>query len=195
MNERERYKRAFSVLHASASIDLEAEMKHRPNYKKRLAIVCVCAALILALTVSAFAVGGDTLKRILGWDGHIEVHEYENEAGKKLESIHYGISEPVRIEDGRMYFIANGENTDITDIVTAGGTYSYTYEDENGCTYLILIGLNSEELESYGFAEFIKTSEDGWRGGHAHNIAYTDTGNGEVCLWLEQGKDEYNMPW
>ena len=195
MNERERYKRAFSVLHASASIDLEAEMKYRPNYKKRLATLCVCAVLILALTVSAFAVGGDTLKRILGWDGHIEVHELENEMGETIESIHYGISEPVRIEDGRMYFIANGENTDITDIVTAGGTYSYTYEDENGCTCLILIGLNSEELESYGFAEFIKTSEDGWRGGHAHNIAYTDTGNGEVCLWLEQGKDEYNLPW
>ena len=82
MNEHERYKRVFSVLRASATIDLEAEMKHRPNYKKRLATLCVCAALILALTVSAFAVGGDTLKRLLGWDGHIEVHEYENEIGK-----------------------------------------------------------------------------------------------------------------
>jgi len=80
---KERYKRAFSVLRASSLIDLEAEMKHRPNYKKRLAIVCVCAALILALTVSAFAVGGDTLKRILGWDGHIEVHELENESEKQ----------------------------------------------------------------------------------------------------------------
>ena len=195
MNEHERYKRAFSVLHASAKIDLEAEMKHRPNYKKRLATLCVCAVLILALTVSAFAMGGDTLKRILGWDGHIEVHELENEMGETIESIHYGISEPVRIEDGRMYFIAKGEEEDITDIVTTGGTYSYTYEDENGCTYLILVGLNSTELESYGYAEFIRTSEDSWRGGHAHNIAYTKTAEGEVCLWLEQGKEEYDLPW
>ena len=195
MDERERYKRAFSVLRTFAVIDPEAEMKHRRNYKKKLVTVCVCAMLVLALTASAFAVGGDTLKRILGWDSHIEISEYENEEGQTLESIHYGISEPVRIEDGRMYFIVNGENEDITDIVTKGETYSYTYEDGEGYTYLIFIGLNSTELESYGYAEFIKTSEDGWRGGHAHNIAYTDNGEGEVCLWLEQGKEEYHLPW
>ena len=139
MNEHERYKRAFSVLRASATVDLEAEMKHRPNYKKSLAAVCVCAALLFALTVSAFAVGGDTLKRILGWDGHIEVHEYENEAGQTLESIHYGLSEPVRIENGRMYFVANGEDEDITDIVTNGETYSYKISATNapGDTFLV----------------------------------------------------------
>ena len=195
MNEHDRYKRAFSVLHASAKIDLEAEMKHRPNYKKRLATVSVCAALLFALTVSAFAVGGDTLSRLLGWDGHIEVHKLENEIGETIESIHYGISEPVRIEDGRMYFIANGEEEDITDIVTKGETYSYTYEDGEGYTYLILVGLNAEELESYGYAEFIKTPEGSWCGGHAHNIDYTETADGEVCLWLEQGKEEYYLPW
>ena len=188
MNEHERYKRAFSVLHASAKIDLEVEMKHRPNYKKRFATLCVCAALILALTVSAFAVGGDTLKRLLGWDGHIEVHEYENEIGETIESIHYGISEPVRIEDGRMYFIANGEEEDITDIVTKGETYSYTYEDDEGCTCLILVGLNAAELESYGYAEFVKSPDGGWQGGHAH-------GTCDDAPWLEKGKQEFNLPW
>jgi len=187
---KERYKRAFSVLRASSLIDLEAEMKHRPNYKKRLAIVCVCAALILALTVSAFAVGGDTLKRILGWDGHIEVHELENEIGETIESVHYNkILEPVRIEDGQMFFAVNGENTDITDLIAAGESYSYTYEDEEGYTYYYFIGPSSEGLESYAYAEFIKGPDGDWVGGHGSGFS-TDEAD-----WLEEGKTEFNIPW
>lgn len=194
MNERERYKRAFSVLRASSLIDLEAEMKHRPNYKKKLVIVCVCAVLVLALTVSAFAVGGDTLKRILGWDSHIEIHELENEIGETIENVHYNkILEPVRIENGRMFFVVNGENTDITDMVAADEPYSYTYEDEEGYTYFYFVGPSTEGHESYAYAEFIKNPDGDWVGGHGSGFSHDDEGNAPD--WLEKGKAEFNIPW
>lgn len=190
MTERERYKSAFSVLESSYSYDMEEifmERKRSIN-KKRAFTLALTAALVLALGISAYAVGEDTIKRLLGWDKHIEISELTNEAGETFTHAHYGISEPVRMEDGRMFFIVNGENTDITDTVTGDEPYTYSYQDTEGYTYIYIIGLNDTEPESYGYAEFVKGPGGSWQGGHAHNTT-------DDAPWLEQGKREFNLPW
>lgn len=190
MTERERYKRAFSVLESSRRYDMEDIFmaRKRSLNKKRALTLAIAAALMLALGISAYAVGEDTIKRMLGWDKHIEQSECTNEAGERITHTHYGISEPVRIEDGRMFFIVNGEYTDITDTVTRGETYTYSYQDAGGYTYMYIIGLNGPELESYGYAEFVRGPGGSWQGGHSHKAT-------DDAPWLERGKQEFNLPW
>lgn len=190
MTNKEKYKRAFSVLETSRDFDMEVIMKSKRKhlcYKKAVTLA-LAAALVLALCVSAYAVGGETIKRFLGWDRHIEQSEYVNEAGDAVTHTHYGTSEPVCICDERLFFIANGENTDITDTVTSAEPYTYSYRDAEGYTYIFIVGLNSSELDSYGYAEFVKSPDGSWQGGHAH-------GTCDDAPWLEKGKKEFNLPW
>lgn len=190
MTNKARYKRAFSVLEPSAGFDMEVILNSRRKHTscKRAVTLALAAALALALCVSAYAVGGETIKRIFGWDKHIVQSEYINEAGDTVSHTHYGVSEPVRIEGGRIFFIANGENADITDTVTAGEPYTCSYTDEEGYTYIFIVGLNGKELESYGYAEFVKGPGGSWQGGHAHNTT-------DEAPWLEKGKQEFALPW
>lgn len=190
MTNKEKYKRAFSVLETSRDFDMEVIMNHNrkhTSYKKAVTLA-LAAALVLALCVSAYAAGEDGIRRLLGWDRHIEQSEYTNEVGDTVTHTHYGISEPVCIRDERLFFIANGENTDITDIVTNAEPYTYSYTDAEGYTYFFIVGLSSSELESYGYAEFVKSPDGSWQGGHAH-------GTCNDAPWLEKGKEEFNLPW
>ena len=68
----------------------------------------------------------------------------------------------MELREGRLYFVVNGENLDITDRVSRTESFTYEYEDEQQVTHYWVVGLNGDTPDSYGYAEYLKT--DTWIG-------------------------------
>ena len=91
-----------------------------------------------------------------------------------------------------MWFVVNGEKLDITDEVSQTEAFTYTFMDEQGITHYWVLGLNGEELENYGYAEYLKT--DTWQAGYSARVNSNPDGTTDA-VWLERWKQENNCPW
>ena len=189
MNNREKYKMAFSVLHASETTDWEEIMEQnmQRKHKKTVVKLLLLAAVISLMTVTASA---DSVRQLFGWGGNMRIDQYED--GAEVRVYTENLTEPVEIRDGRMYFIVNGENIDITDQVSQSKAFTYQYVDNQGITHDWVVGLNSENIENYGYAEYLKT--DTWQGGYSARVNINSDGTTDA-QWLESWKTENNCPW
>ena len=189
MNNRDKYKKAFSVLKASTQTDWEAimEQKAKKKHGKTVMKLVLLAAVVCLMTVTASA---DSVRQLFGWGGNMEITDHGN--GVEIVVNTDELTEPVEIRDGRMYFIVNGENLDITDQVSQTKAFTYSYEDTAGIIHDWVVGLNGEGLESYGYAEYLKT--DTWQGGYSARVNINADGTTEA-QWLEIWKAENNCPW
>ena len=189
MNNRDKYKKAFSVLHVSTQTDWEAimEQKTQKKYGKTAVRLILVAAVICLMTVT---VSADSVRQLFGWGGNMEVTQYDDGAEVLVHTDE--MTEPVEIREGRMYFIVNGETLDITDEISQTNAFTYEYLDEQGITHQWVVGLNGEGLESYGYAEYLKTAT--WQGGYSARVNINADGTTEA-QWLEIWKAENNCPW
>ena len=189
MNNREKYKKAFSVLKASTQTDWEAimEQKAKKKHGKTVMKLVLLAAVVCLMTVTASA---DSVRQLFGWGGNMEITDHGN--GVEIVVNTDELTEPVEIRDGRMYFVVNGENMDITDQVSQTKAFTYSYEDTAGIIHDWVVGLNGEGLESYGYAEYLKT--DTWRGGYSARVNINADGTTQA-QWLEIWKAENDCPW
>ena len=189
MNNRDKYKKAFSVLHASETNDWEAlmEQKTKKKYGKTTVRLILVAAVICLMTVT---VSADSVRQLFGWGGNMEITQYDDGAEVRIHT--EKLTEPVEIRDGRMYFVVNGENMDITDQVSQTKAFTYTYEDTAGIIHDWVVGLNGEGLESYGYAEYLKTGT--WQGGYSARVNIDADGTTQA-QWLEIWKAENDCPW
>ena len=168
MTNREKYKQAFSVLHASGGEDWDALAGKRKPKGKAAARLVLLAAVI----------------------GLLEVRQ--TDAGSEVW-VHTGnLTSPVELRDGRLYFVVNGENLDITDRVSKTESFTYEYADEQKITHCWVVGLNGDTLDSYGYAEYLKT--DNWIGGYSARVNIHEDGKTDA-QWLETWKAENNCPW
>ena len=190
MNNRDKYKKAFSVLHASETTDWEALMqqKSKKNYGKTTLKLLLLAAVISLMTVT---VSADSVRQLFGWGGNMEITQYDD-GGAEVRVYTENLTEPVEIRDGRMYFIVNGENIDITDQVSQTKAFTYQYVDNQGITHDWVVGLNSENIENYGYAEYLKT--DTWQGGYSARVNINTDGTTDA-RGLESWKTETDCPW
>ena len=121
------------------------------------AIVAVCA--VLALTVTAFASSGlaEHIFHMIS-SGPIAVSEDEN--GNVLVTGDFSEpTSPVELrEDGRLYFTANGEDADITDLCSNETPYVRECVDAEGQRHLFIIG---GERDAIGWAECMVDAEGG----------------------------------
>ena len=199
MSNKEQYQQAFSVLHASENISLEVNMNREKVFRptRKLISICICVALMCALGVTAYAYGGEIISRIFGWGNNFEITQKIDENGEEVsESILYtdNLTDPVIFENGRMIFIVNNENIDITDRVSEKEAFQYVYIDEEGNTHLWLVGLNSSDKANFGYAEYIKDSNGMWVGGYDARVNIGKDGSTDA-QWLEISKSELNIPW
>ena len=196
MSELEKYNKAMDQIHAPASLYTEVwnmtieqtEQKARRSYHRPL-VILAAVVLLLALGLTAYAIGPGHS----GWGGNFEVRKSED--GGVSESILYtdSLTEPVRFEDGRMIFIVNGADLDITDQLSESKPFRYQYVDEEGITHYWLVGMNGPEAEHYGYAEFLWSEEEGWLGGYSARTDLDPDSRGPE--WLEIGKDAFGIPW
>ena len=199
MTNRERYKKAFGVLHTSGELSLEVTMKQKHAWRptRRLIIVCICTVLILGLGVTAYAYGEQTIRKIFGWEQNMEITTTVDENGRESATtiVHTSdLTDPVEIQDGRMVFLVNGEHLDITNQVSEAKGFHYEYTDEDGNTHVWLVGLNSGALDNYGYAEYIRDANGMWAGGYSARVNIESDGT-TSAQWLNTAKSELNIPW
>ena len=189
MNNREKYKKAFFVLKASTQTDWEAimEQNNQKKPRKNAVMLLLLAAVISLLTIT---VSADSVRQLFGWGGNMEITDHGN--GVEIVVNTDELTEPVEIRNGRMYFIVNGENLDITDQVSQTKAFTYQYVDNQGITHDWVVGLNSENIENYGYAEYLKT--DTWQGGYSARVNINADGTTDA-RWLESWKTENDCPW
>lgn len=157
-------------------------MNHTTKTRRPLAVLAaVCA--ILALTVTAFASSGlaervfhlfsvGTVSVGMDEDGSVHVdRDLEDNAPVS----------PLEIrDDGRIYFIANGEGIDITDRFSYEEPYVYTHTETENQRHIFIVG---GEPDAAGWAECVVEDANG------------DTALGLFVLELAPEAEDQPTPW
>lgn len=188
------FKRTFDVIKLSSKRqeEIKSELssrlskKHEENYimtektisfRKHRVLVIVMVAL-LALSLAGFAYGNQIIK-LLGGGGIVRG---QNENGDRFISMDTGfVSDPVRIEDGQIYFILDGSNANITNQCSDSSYYKYETTNNAGYRSVVIIGGTADNI---GMAEFIWDKNDEFIG---NNASYKTE---EEPQWLKSAKVE-----
>ena len=154
--------------------------------KKRIITLALVAALILALGAAAYAAGNV----IFGWENNMEIHATKTDQGvETIILVHTdNLTEPVCLEDDRMFFIVNDEHIDITDQISETKAFIYQFTDSEGVIHYWIVGKNGPELWHYGYAEYVQPPEGDWIRGY---VART---NNNEAPWLDNAREEIGFP-
>lgn len=199
MTNKEKYKRAFSALHASENISLEVDkdMKNKRVFNKKIMAVCTCCLAMFGVGATVYAHNYQIINKIFGWGNNLEITQEvdENEETSSISILHTdNLTEPVKIDDGKIYFVVNDEKIDITDKISETTAFEYEYTDDEGNTHIWLVGLNSDNIKDYGYAEYIKNIDGDWTGGYSARVNIESDGKTNA-EWLENAKSEKTIPW
>lgn len=199
MTNKEKYKRAFSALHASENISLEVDkdMKNKRVFNKKIMAVCTCCLAMFGVGATVYAHNYQIINKIFGWGNNFEITQEVDENGEtsSISILHTdNLTEPVKIDDGKIYFVVNDEKIDITDKISETTAFEYEYTDDEGNTHILLVGLNSDNIKDYGYAEYIKNIEGDWTGGYSARVNIESDGKTNA-EWLENAKSEKTIPW
>lgn len=129
-----------------------------PAKKRRLpplkAALLAAALGVMGLLCIAAAVGGPVVRYLSG-------ASYENGIFDGRDTV-----PPMMVEDGRVWFIADGQHTDITDLIDANTPYLYTYTDpETMAVTYTAVGGTVEDLGWFEYAPWNNEYGDaGWVG-------------------------------
>ena len=199
MTNKEKYKRAFSALHASENISLEVDkdMKNKRVFNKKIMAVCTCCLAMFGVGATVYAHNYQIINKIFGWGNNLEITQEVDENGEtsSISILHTdNLTEPVKIDDGKIYFVVNDEKIDITDKISETTAFEYEYTDDEGNTHIWLVGLNSDNIKDYGYAEYIKNIDGDWTGGYSARVNIESDGKTNAD-WLENAKSEKTIPW
>lgn len=199
MTNKEKYKRAFSTLHASENISLEVDkdMKNKRVFNKKIMAVCTCCLAMFGVGATVYAHNYQIINKIFGWGNNFEITQEVDENGEtsSISILHTdNLTEPVKIDDGKIYFVVNDEKIDITDKISETTAFEYEYTDDEGNTHIWLVGLNSDNIKDYGYAEYIKNIDGDWTGGYSARVNIESDGKTNA-EWLENAKSEKTIPW
>lgn len=199
MTNKEKYKRAFSALHASENISLEVDkdMKNKRVFNKKIMAVCTCCLAMFGVGATVYAHNYQIINKIFGWGNNFEITQEVDENGEtsSISILHTdNLTEPVKIDDGKIYFVVNDEKIDITDKISETTAFKYEYTDDEGNTHIWLVGLNSDNIKDYGYAEYIKNIDGDWTGGYSARVNIESDGKTNA-EWLENAKSEKTIPW
>lgn len=109
------------------------------------------------------------------------------------------------IKEGKLFFTANGEMIDITDLISYDTPFTYIYTDDTGIIHYIAVGgefTAQSGLGNVGKVEFLRyadaVEEDaemihaGWMGGYSDN--YCDE-QGQTYPWVIKAYEILGLPW
>ena len=130
------------------------------SFKKHRVLVIAIVAL-LSLSLVGFAYGNQIIKLLGG--GNIEQGKSDN--GDNFISMDTGfVSDPVRIEDGKIYFILDGSDTNITNQCSESSYFKYETTNEAGYRHVVVIGGTADNI---GMAEFVWDENGEFKGSNA----------------------------
>ena len=159
--------------------------------------VCTCCLAMFGVGATVYAHNYQIINKIFGWGNNLEITQEVDENGEtsSISILHTdNLTEPVKIDDGKIYFIVNDEKIDITDKISETTAFEYEYTDDEGNTHIWLVGLNSDNIKDYGYAEYIKNIDGDWTGGYSARVNIESDGKTNA-EWLENAKSEKTIPW
>ena len=146
----------------------------KPKKRMKLIFKVLIAAAALVSLMGAAAANGFYFTTISGEDIAYYIDEFgmvHHEGTSHLDGTE-ALARVVQLEDDRLYFVADGGKTDITDLIDEETPYIYKLHDlptdKPNCENYIIVGGTPEQ---YGFISFVPT-------GSLHEENY-----GEIIGW------------
>jgi len=158
------------------ALNIETRSTKRPL----TAAIAIVAILSLLTTGFAFAYGSQIIQLLGG--GRIETGKTSD--GNDNISVDTGfVSDPVEVRDGKVYFVLDGTNKDITSYCTETTFYQYEQIADNGYRHVVVVGGTSDNL---GWGEFV-WDENGDMVGN--NATFHEDKYGERPEWLKLAEE------
>ena len=189
MTNKDKYKQAFSVLHASKDMDLEVLMmkkeKNKKNIIKKMSVaIAGLAFLFVGSNGIAYAATGSTwVSKVInfttGNGTDVEIVQEDNSLSYQISR--EGDNDYVSVQDGKLYFVFDDIKEDVTEKCSEENYYKYEYTDEQKMRHVILIGGTPDTA---GWAELI-FDENGEYLFNQMNVGIDDVG--EEPVWLLKG--------
>ena len=104
---------------------------------------------------------------------------------------------PAEVRDGRLYFTANGEDIDITDLCSMDTAFIYVMQDRTGTFHYIFVG---GRPDNWGYGSIMKkpgtilNPEGEWIGGGGYNHCGRES-NWEPYGWFLDAKEKIGHPF
>ena len=106
-------------------------------------------------------------------------------------------TDPAEVRDGRLYFIANGEDIDITDLCSMDTAFIYVMQDRTGTLHYIFVG---GRPDNWGYGSIMKKPGNLRNplgeliGGGGHNHCGRES-NWEPYGWYLDAKEKIGHPF
>lgn len=164
------------------------------RWMPRPVVACALAAVLLLVgecTTYAYT-GTGMIGAIISFAENAFFSKGIDENGDETATASFDTSDavaPAEYKDGKLIFTACGENIDITEEVSETTAYVYTYTDEEEIMHYLIVG---GQPENFGYAEFMMDADGVWVGGYFQGGV---VGGDIHPEWLENAKDQMNIPW
>ena len=169
----------------------------KSRWKPAVTAAAVLAMLLLISPQARAAVEGWVMKYVFS-GSDLTIYQQTDPQGNVtgiMATVDTEAPAFAQIVDGRLYFLGNGENLDITDEIAEDNPFFYTYVDNYGLTHAMAVGY-SGSIENYGIYEFIWEDVDGqrdWVTGSGRNFLSSETET--RYPWVDLVWQELNVPW
>ncbi len=175
------------------AMDEKADIPKSAPWIRRMAAAAAMLALLLALSPQVRAAVREWVEVIAFQDG-ITIYKETAPDGSVSSLVGYATESPAwaEIREGRLYFLGNGQEIDITDEITEASPYFYTYGDKDGYKHFMVVGY-SGKLENFGIYEFIQEADGSWFTGAGRNFLDPDTE--QRYPWVEIVWEKLEIPW
>lgn len=160
-------------------------------------VIVLAAALAACLALVGFTWGEQIIQLMSGGQVIIGQTGIGEGYGTVIMSDGYdeeGNPTVIALEEGRLWFVADGQNLDVTDWVDDETPYVHTAVDEEGNLHYWIVGGTTED---YGWFEGV-TLPDGTGGGSGIMHSRTDLPQDEVLMepgWYQLGKEQVEALW
>lgn len=149
------------------------EHPERARKRPKVSRLLLCAALSAGCVLLA-AMGTERLLPLLS-GGRLVI---QPDGSWSATNVGGEVQDPIVLEDGRLWFVANGERLDLTELVDGETSYIYTFTGEGShLTHYVAVG---GTVEDFGWAEWLR--EEG------EVLRPTISKNTWEVFWLHEGE-------
>lgn len=150
-----------SLNRIDSELILEASPVHTKVHKSqwnKFRLLLIAAVVALIVISIGWSYGGKLINFASG--GRVVISSENGGASAKWEITPPALDgEITQWKNDRLYFIANGENIDITAKLSVDVPYLYQFTDKDGVFHVIGVG-GKAEAESYAWLEYLLDGDD-----------------------------------
>lgn len=176
-----------------SKINKQQDMYNMKSLKmlKKIAVASILAVIgVASATTISFASEGRMFNYLYTFfSGSIITNEYDEQTGIGKSTIEMNATEnpPVRLEGGKLYFIVNENEIDITKQISDKVPYIGEYVDEQNVVHKFIIGGQPIE-EYYGYEENLFDGSGQFIGASGYNGSKVEDFGDNEPEWLEVGR-------